>query len=252
MHIKNTNAAIKRFEAIEDPNATIEDWRLEMLTDSEFMEHAEQTFCQRHDYPNRRYSAHGLRVDIPECTCPEPETLEITLDRDKLETAIQENQTSPGWETRLNLRTGTFVSVGENGQRIPTVARDVPLVPLPCMDPEGSGRANDRFQDFCTEAKPEHLPSYYAYCEETGVDKLGYLADMEARGWDSAVTDWLETEAEHLDWLIDQWVELASTGKYQAGDGLLDGYIEEEGWNSEKHEHFAFPPCTIHLQEETS
>lgn len=242
MHIETTSAAIKRFEAIGDENATIEDWSLGQMTDREFMDAAEQTFCQRHDYPNRRYGDY-------ECTCPEPDELEITLDRDKLETAIQENQTSPGWETRLNLETGQFVSVGENGQRIPTVARDVPLVPLPCMDPEGSGRANDRFQDFCHEAKPEHLPNYYSYCEETGVDTLGYLADMETRGWDSAVSEWLDAEAEHLEWLINQWVELARTGNYESGDGLLDGYIEVAGWDSDGHEEFGFPPCTIHIQE---
>lgn len=248
MHIETTNAAIKRFEAIDNP-ATIEDWSLGQMTDQEFIDAAEQTFCQRHDYPNRRYSAHGLRVDIPECTCPEPEPLEVTLARDKLETAIQANQTSPGWETRLNLITGTFVAVGENGQRIPTVACDVPLVPLPCMDPEGSGRANDRFQDFCHAAKPEHLPSYYDYCEETGVDKLGYLADMEARGWHDAVHDWCAAEAEHLDWLIEQWVELAETGNYQAGDGLLDGFTESTYWNSDANEDVAFPQCHIQIQE---
>lgn len=249
MHIETTNAAIKRFEAIDDPNATIEDWSLGMLTDEEFMDAAEKTFCQRHDYPNRRYSAHGLRVDVPECTCPEPEPLEVTLERNALETAIQANQTSPGWETRLNVLTGTFVSVGENGQRIPTVARDVPLVPLPCMDPEGSGRANDRFQEFCHEAMPEHLPSYHAYCEETGCDELGYLADMETRGWDSAVEAWLASEAEHLDWLIDQWVECARTGYYEAGDGLLEGHTECTFWNSEANEEVSFPQCHIDIQD---
>lgn len=248
MHIQTTSAAIKRFKVLGDENETVQSWSDGHLTDSAFIDAAEQTFCQRHDYPERRKSAHGLRVELPECTCPESDVLEITLAQDALETAIQMNQTSPGWETRLNLETGQFVEVGENGQRLPSVARDAMLVPLPCMDPEGSGREDDRFQEFCADAMPLHLPLYNEYCEETGVDKLGYLEAMERQGWDSAVNDWLDAEAEHLEWLIEQWVDLARTGHYQSGDGLLDGYIADSDWNSDAHEEFSFVPCMITIE----
>lgn len=235
MHIQDTGAAIKRFEALGDENATIEDWQGGMLTDTAFIAAAEQTFCQRHDYPNRRYSVNlkGPHVDLPECTCPEPKLNEVIVTRETLENLIQRNQTSPGWETRLNLNTGKFISVGPAGERYPTVNREDILVPIPCMEPEGSGRTDDRFEEFCAEYRPSAVPLFNEYVEETGGGKLSYLEAMESAGWDDAVDGWRAWEAEHLDWLIDKFVEGAAIGEYESGDGMLDGYTmsgEADPW----------------------
>ena len=159
----------------------------------------------------------------------------VELDRKELEQEIQGNCEGPNHsETYLHLPTGTFVHEFQN-RFFPPIPDDGALIPIPAIDPEGSGEQGERFEEFCDAQKPDEVLSKDAVEDESGVcmgweDYLVWVVDEG--GWNDAAEEWEEYEQAHIDYVIDEWVSNAANGNY-------DAYVISEA---------TFPPCIITLK----
>lgn len=140
----------------------------------------------------------------------------LELKLSELNDAIQNNpaNTEYLWSTHLCPDTGTLVNLSstENGDRYEV------LIPVPSMDPEGSGEESTRFQEF-SEEPPEDVAvtCYQGFCESSAYreypeNRDGYFEYAKAEGWTSVEDDWENWETEHLDYIRQEWIDGLKTG----------------------------------------
>lgn len=94
------------------------------------------------------------------------------------------------------------------------------IVEIPALDPEGSGRLGDHFDDFVgerirrggslVEADLRHLPDFGEWLvshadEDDGREE--YLAYASENGWDDAEADWEEYQLAQAEYLAEEWAE---------------------------------------------
>lgn len=157
------------------------------------------------------YNAEGrLTITLPtpiELRRPEM----LTLKRADIQAAIQDNPADSQyyWSAHLNLETGDILNISNT---TPDHHITEALVPLPSMDPEGSGQELERFQEF-TENPPDgiEIETYNNYDE----DRDAYFGYAESAGWHTVQKDWEESEAAHCDFLIDEFVDGLKTGNLE-------------------------------------
>ena len=135
--------------------------------------------------------------------------LHLKIKRDALESAIRNNPADSQyyWSQHLCPETGDIVSLSstEDGDRY-----DI-LIPLPSMNPEGSGEEIDRFQEF-SENPPESMRGFPDYVESDANGQDDYLSYAEDNGWETVRSDWDDWEADHCDFLISEFVNNVRTG----------------------------------------
>ena len=140
----------------------------------------------------------------------------LKLQKSEINAAIVNNPANAQyqWSTHLCPETGNLVNLSstENGSLYET------LIPLPSMDPEGSGEELDRFDEF-SQHPPANikLMSYHEFQSSDEIpkydpDRYGYIEYAKDSGWDSIETDWDTSESEHLDFIRDAWISGLKTG----------------------------------------
>lgn len=133
--------------------------------------------------------------------------MKIKMKRKVLADAISNNPADSQyyWSQHLCPHTGDIVSLSntEDGRRYQT------LIPLPSMNPEGSGDEIDRFQEF-SETPPDSVK--IADYADSGLDIDAYMEFAKGLGWDTVKADWENWEQAHLDFLINEFVDNIQTG----------------------------------------
>ena len=123
------------------------------------------------------------------------------------------------WSQHLCPHTGDIVSLSNTedprGYKI--------LIPLPSLNPEGSGEEFDRFQEFSEQSPVEGLENY----SDSGLDREAYFSYAEKAGWTTVQADWESSEKEALDYLIDEFVSNIATGSADGASLSFDTVFPE-------------------------
>ena len=148
----------------------------------------------------------------------------LKLQKSEINAAIINNPANADqWSTHLCPETGDLVNISstEDGSRYEN------LIPIPSMDPEGSGEELDRFDEFSQHPPAKiQLIGLLGYQEflsgNTAAsivalgfhseDRDGYFEYAESKGWTEVRKDWDTWEAEHLESIRDAWVDELKTG----------------------------------------
>ena len=137
----------------------------------------------------------------------------LKIETSELNAAIINNPANSEyqWSAHLCPETGNLVNLSstEDGSRYET------LIPLPSMDPEGSGEELDRFDEF-SQHPPANIQligllGYQEFLSEPPYgfeeNREGYFEYAESKGWTEVREDWDTWEAEHLDFIRDEWID---------------------------------------------
>lgn len=158
----------------------------------------------------------------------------LNLSYSEIETAVNNNMSAPGCQTYLRSDGEGFVTIDGTGQNYPShvLPEGIELIPMPAMDPEGSGEENERFDEFSKNAPGipfagDQIMSYSDARNENDdiYDRDDYIAYAIAAGWESINEEWEEAEKEHRSFIIAEWVEGL---KYRNVDSLGHEPLEGE------------------------